>query len=51
VGTGLDSDFAAATFAISSGLTLNWTIDSYIILAGFCGVSTGVRTEFFKVSN
>jgi hypothetical protein len=51
VGTGLDSDFAAATFAISSGLALNWTIDSYIILAGFCGVSTGVRTEFFKVSN
>lgn len=51
VGNGLDSDFAAATFAISSGLALNWTTDSYIILAGFCGTGTGVRTEFFKVSN
>lgn len=51
VGNALDSDFAAATFAISSGLALNWTIDSYIILAGFCGTGTGVRTEFFKVSN
>jgi hypothetical protein len=47
----LDSDFALATFAISSGLALNWTNDSYIILAGFCGTGTGVRTEFFKVSN
>ena len=46
-----DSDFPAVTFAISSGLVLNWTADSYIILAGFCGTSTGVRTEFFKVSN
>lgn len=51
VGSAFDSDFAAATFAISSGLVLNWTTDSYILLAGFCGTGTGVRTEFFKVSN
>lgn len=51
VGGALDSDFALAGFAISSGLALNWTIDSYLILAGFCGTGTGVRTEFFKVSN
>jgi hypothetical protein len=51
VGSQLDSDFAAATFAISSGLALNWTADSYIILAGYCSVGVGVRTEFFKVSN
>jgi hypothetical protein len=46
-----DSDFPTLTTAISSGLVLNWTADSYIILAGFCGTDTGVRTEFFKVSN
>lgn len=51
VGGASDSDFPAATFAISSGLVLNWTADSYIVLAGFCGINTGVRTEFFKVSN
>ena len=49
-GTALDSDFAAASFALST-VALNWTVDSYIILAGFCGTGTGVRTEFLKVSN
>ena len=46
----LDSDFAAATFVLST-VALNWTVDSYIIFAGFCGVGTGIRTEFLKVSN
>jgi hypothetical protein len=45
-----DSDFAAATFVLST-VALNWTVDSYIILAGFCGTGTGIRTEFLKVSN
>ncbi len=49
-GTGLDSDFASATFVLST-VALNWTVDSYIILAGFCGTGTGIRTEFLKVSN
>jgi hypothetical protein len=49
-GTGLDSDFVAATFVLST-VALNWTVDSYIILAGFCGTGTGVRTQFLKVSN
>ena len=48
--TTLDSDFAAATFVLST-VALNWTVDSYIIFAGFCGVGTGIRTEFLKVSN
>jgi len=47
----LDSDFAVATFAISSGLALNWTNDSYIILAGYSGTDTGVRSQFLKVTN
>ena len=46
----LDSDFGAATFVLST-VALNWTVDSYIIFAGFCGVGTGIRTEFLKVSN
>jgi len=46
-----DTDFPAVTFAISSGLVLNWTIDSYIVLSGFSTINTGIRTEFFKVSN
>jgi hypothetical protein len=46
----LDSDFVAATFVLST-VSLNWTVDSYIILAGFCGTGTGVRTQFLKVSN
>ena len=50
VANALDSDFVAATFVLST-VALNWTVDSYIILAGFCGLSVGVRTEFFKVSN
>ena len=50
VASQLDSDFGAATFVLST-VALNWTVDSYIILAGFCGVATGVRTEFLKVSN
>ena len=45
-----DSDLTAATFVLST-VALNWTVDSYIILAGFCGTGTGVRTEFLKVSN
>jgi hypothetical protein len=49
-GTPLDSDFVAATFVLST-VALNWTVDSYIILAGFCGTGTGVRTQFLKVSN
>ncbi len=49
-GTGFDSDFVAATFVLST-VALNWTVDSYIILAGFCGTGTGVRTQFLKVSN
>jgi hypothetical protein len=49
-GTDLDSDFASATFVLST-VALNWTVDSYIILAGFCGTGTGIRTEFLKVSN
>ena len=49
-GTAHDSDFTAANFALST-VALNWTVDSYIILAGFCGTGTGVRTEFLKVSN
>lgn len=50
VANALDSDFGAATFVLST-VALNWTVDSYIILAGFCGVATGIRTEFLKVSN
>ena len=50
VGNALQSDFAAATFVLST-VVLNWTVDSYIILAGFCGTGTGIRTEFLKVSN
>ena len=46
----LQSDFAAANFVLST-VALNWTVDSYIIFAGFCGVGTGIRTEFLKVSN
>jgi hypothetical protein len=46
----LQSDFAAATFVLST-VALNWTVDSYIIFAGFCGTGTGIRTEFLKVSN
>jgi hypothetical protein len=46
----LQSDFASATFVLST-VALNWTVDSYIILAGFCGTGTGIRTEFLKVSN
>ena len=46
----LDADFGAATFVLST-VALNWTVDSYIIFAGFCGVGTGIRTEFLKVSN
>ena len=49
-GNAQDSDFAAASFALST-VALNWTVDSYIILAGFCGTGTGIRTEFLKVSN
>ena len=45
-----DSDLTAATFVLST-VALNWTVDSYIIFAGFCGVGTGIRTEFLKVSN
>jgi hypothetical protein len=47
----LDSDFAIATFAISTGIALNWTVDSYIILAGYSGTGTGVRSQFLKVTN
>lgn len=47
----LDSDFAIATFAISTGIALNWTIDSYIIVAGYSGTGTGVRSQFLKVTN
>jgi hypothetical protein len=50
VANAFDSDFAAATFVLST-VALNWTVDSYIILAGFCGTGTGIRTEFLKVSN
>ena len=50
VANALESDFIAATFVLST-VALNWTVDSYIILAGFCGTGTGVRTEFLKVSN
>jgi len=46
----LDSDFVAANFVLST-VALNWTVNSYIIFAGFCGVGTGIRTEFLKVSN
>jgi hypothetical protein len=46
----LDSDFAAAAFVLST-VALNWTVDSYIIFAGFCGVGTGIGTQFLKVSN
>ena len=51
VGNALDSDFAIATFAISTGIALNWTIDSYIIIAGYSGTGTGVRSQFLKVTN
>jgi hypothetical protein len=47
----LDSDFAVAGFAISTGLALNWTNDSYIIVAGYSGTGTGVRSQFLKVTN
>jgi hypothetical protein len=47
----LDSDFAVATFAISTGVALNWTIDSYIIVAGYSGTGTGVRSQYLKVTN
>jgi hypothetical protein len=50
VANAFDSDFPAATFVLST-VALNWTVDSYIIFAGFCGVGTGIRTEFLKVSN
>ena len=46
----LDSDFAPASFVLST-VALNWTVDSYIIFAGFCGVGAGIRTQFLKVSN
>jgi hypothetical protein len=46
----LDSDFGAAAFVLST-VALNWTVDSYIIFAGFCGVGTGIGTQFLKVSN
>jgi hypothetical protein len=49
-GNGFDSDFAQAIFVLST-VAINWTVDSYIIFAGFCGVGTGIRTEFLKVSN
>ena len=49
-GNAHDSDFTAISFVLST-VALNWTVDSYIILAGFCGTGTGVRTEFLKVSN
>lgn len=47
----LDSDFPVTTSAISTGLALNWTIDSYIILAGYSGAGTGIRSQFLKVTN
>jgi hypothetical protein len=47
----LDSDFAVTTSVISSGIALNWTIDSYIILAGYSGTGTGVRSQFLKITN
>ena len=50
VANALESDFVAATFVLST-VALNWTVDSYIIVAGSCGVGTGIRTEFLKVSN
>lgn len=50
VASQLDSDFVAATFVLST-VALNWTVDSYIIFAGFCGVGTGIGTQFLKVSN
>ena len=50
VANALESDFIAATFVLST-VALNWTVDSYIIVAGSCGVATGIRTEFLKVSN
>jgi hypothetical protein len=49
-GTGFDSDFAQATFVLST-VAINWTVDSYLIFAGFCGTGTGIRTQFLKVSN
>jgi hypothetical protein len=51
VGNALDSDFAIATFAISTGVALNWTVDSYIIIAGYSGTGTGIRSQFLKVTN
>lgn len=51
VGNALDSDFAVASFAISTGVALNWTVDSYIIIAGYSGTGTGVRSQFLKVTN
>jgi hypothetical protein len=51
VGNALDSDFAIATFTVSTGVVLNWTVDSYIIIAGYSGTGTGVRSQFLKVTN
>jgi hypothetical protein len=50
VANAFDSDFVAATFVLST-VSLNWTVDSYIIFAGSCGVGAGIRTQFLKVSN
>ena len=42
---------AIATFTVSTGVVLNWTVDSYIIIAGYSGTGTGVRSQFLKVTN
>lgn len=48
--TNLESDFAAITAAMSN-VALDWTSDSYIILAGFAGVSTNISSRYLKVTN
>ena len=50
VGFTQDTDFSIFTQAVST-VSLNWTVDSYLLLGGFSSVANPIRTIYLKISN
>jgi hypothetical protein len=45
-----DTDFSIWTQALST-LSLNWTVDSYLLLGGLSSVANPIRSIYLKISN
>lgn len=50
VGFSQDTDFSNWNVALST-LSLNWTVDSYLLLGGYSSVAEPIRTIYLKISN